>query len=182
MRKRSCDWAKRGTWKRRDGYKKWGLLLSKPHFLVISSDVGLGNKWAFVKRYLFLIKIYVYLWCSSYPKAGENLPIHDRHFLCLLSSYGGFVPPCWNVNASTALGWRATGKAKPFFFVLILKPTTYEGKSWSYFCAGSCWSDFHFSLIFSVYLWWDRLVKHSNVGMFWSLYFLPVRWNLCLAR
>ena len=46
---------------------------------------------------------------SNITQRWGNLPQCDRHFLCLLSPYGGSVPPCWSVNAPTAVAVLDSG-------------------------------------------------------------------------
>ena len=56
------------------------------------------------------------------PQRRGNLPIYDRHFLCpVLSIYGGFVPPCWSVNAPTAFVVKSngTGEAAVLFYLKL---------------------------------------------------------------
>ena len=68
------------------------------------------------------IEIHIFVMHSIFQERG-NLPIVDRHFLCLVLSIRRFRTPVWSVNAPTAVEWcYATGQAEPFLFALILIP------------------------------------------------------------
>lgn len=63
---------------------------------------------------------------SNITQRWGNLPQCDRHFLCLLSPYGGSVPPCWSVNAPTAVAVLDSGTGGTVSFLPNLIERFYE--------------------------------------------------------
>ena len=55
------------------------------------------------------IEIHIFVMHSIFQERG-NLPIVDRHFLCLVLSIRRFRTPVWSVNAPTAWLVKSNGK------------------------------------------------------------------------
>ena len=66
------------------------------------------------------IEIHIFVMHSIFQERG-NLPIVDRHFLCLVLSIRRFRTPVWSVNAPTALRGEVQRERRNRSFSALIK-------------------------------------------------------------
>ena len=103
---------------------KWGQIESFARYLsniaapspfwahLARSDEGIKHKttiFSFYHKIVYNFKINCTFVAIDITQGRGNLPIHDRHFLCLLSPYGGSCTPVRSVNAPSALAVSING-------------------------------------------------------------------------